>query len=76
MPRKHTICLITLLFSGLLAVLMFTGCDPTFFSPAKVTVCVESGVQCQLPSGPLGVCERSLCPTGETSPCFQCISQH
>jgi hypothetical protein len=43
---------------------------------APPETCTESGVQCQLPAGPLGVCERSRCGATETAPCFQCISQH
>ena len=38
--------------------------------------CTESGAQCLLPEGPLGVCERSPCPVGAASPCFKCTSQH
>jgi len=38
--------------------------------------CRESGMQCKLPEGPLGVCERSICDSGGAPPCFQCTPQH
>ena len=55
---------------------LLTACDPSAIMQSPVAPCTESGTQCQLPTGPLGVCERSPCPPGESTPCFQCISQH
>ena len=61
---------------GLIAVCMLSGCDATSFTEAPPAICTESGVQCQLAKGPLGVCERAPCPEGQASPCFKCTSQH
>lgn len=61
---------------GLIAVCMLSGCDATSFTEAPPASCTESGVQCQLAEGPLGVCERAPCPEGQASPCFKCTSQH
>ena len=52
------------------------ACDPGSLTADPSLSCTESGVQCQLPTGPLGVCERSACDSGETPPCFQCTPQH
>ncbi len=60
----------------ILAALLLSACDASVLAIAPSTVCTEAGAQCQLPTGPLGVCERSQCPTGVGSPCFECISQH
>lgn len=59
-----------------IALLGVAACDPGSFSGAPPGVCTESGLQCQLPDGPLGVCERSPCSPGETPPCFECTPQH
>jgi len=59
-----------------LASLFFVACDSSLYSEPPSAVCTESGAQCQLSKGPLGVCERSACQPGESSPCFQCTSQH
>jgi hypothetical protein len=56
--------------------LIIASCDAIPQSDGPAAKCLESGVQCVLPEGPLGVCERSPCPASETSPCFQCIPQH
>lgn len=61
---------------GVATALLFTGCDASLLETAPSGVCTEAGAQCQLPTGPLGVCERSQCPSGVPSPCFECISQH
>jgi hypothetical protein len=58
------------------AALLVAGCDASVLTSAPSTVCTEAGSQCQLPDGPLGVCERSQCPAGVSPPCFECISQH
>lgn len=65
-----------MLLCSLIVGIIFLACDSDLLSPAPSAVCVESGAQCQLPEGPLGVCERSRCPVGSTPPCFQCTSQH
>jgi hypothetical protein len=41
--------------------------------PAK---CMRIGDQCQLPSGPLGVCSAVDCKPDEVPPCMVCMSQH
>ena len=52
------------------------ACDSGLSSGGPPETCTESGVQCQLPAGPLGVCERSQCGATETPPCFKCTPQH
>lgn len=64
------------------------GCDADFVQSGPVRICAEAGVQCMLPEGPLGVCERMPCgggggDTGEDTgargaegPCFVCTPQH
>ena len=52
------------------------GCDPGALSTVAPATCAESGAQCQLPAGPLGVCERSRCPPGAAPPCFECTPEH
>jgi hypothetical protein len=61
---------------AVIAVIGFVACDSSLVAPAPDVFCTESGRQCQLPDGPLGVCERSACASGDTPPCFQCVSQH
>jgi hypothetical protein len=56
--------------------LVLSACEPASLAPEPARVCTESGAQCLLPSGPLGVCERAPCGAGETGPCFQCTPQH
>lgn len=56
--------------------LVLMACDPSSLSTVPPAACTASGAQCQLPEGPLGVCERSQCPPGDTSPCFKCTPQH
>ncbi len=59
------------------ALASFASCDPRSFSSDPPPVhCTEPGAQCELPGGPLGVCERSPCPSGVTPPCFRCTPQH
>jgi len=50
------------------------GCDSV--SEPPVAACSEIGSQCQLPGGPLGVCQQTECGAGATPPCFKCTSQH
>lgn len=68
------------LMSRILAFLALTalalGCDPASYSDGPIRPCTESGAQCQLPDGPLGVCERAVCEAGARAPCFTCTPQH
>jgi hypothetical protein len=73
---RHTALIAALIADLVLAALLLTACDASVLEAAPSTVCTEAGVQCQLPTGPLGVCERSQCPADAPSPCFECISQH
>jgi hypothetical protein len=52
------------------------GCDLSELAGPAPGPCGESGAQCQLPDGPLGVCERSTCGGDEAPPCFACTPQH
>ena len=60
---------------GLAALFVTLSCDLGSVS-APTTACVEAATQCQLPDGPLGVCERTSCAPGKQPPCFQCVPQH
>jgi hypothetical protein len=51
------------------------GCDG-FVTEAPPATCVEVGTQCQLATGPLGVCEQTICAAGEVPPCLTCTPQH
>jgi hypothetical protein len=51
------------------------GCD-LGSAPGPSQTCREAGMQCTLPEGPLGVCERTTCPSGTSAPCFRCTPQH
>ena len=64
--------------TGLIATvaLLISGCDAELLADAPADRCTEVGVQCVLPTGPLGVCERSTCESGASGPCFACVSQH
>jgi hypothetical protein len=61
---------------ALVLLVALTGCGPGGTTPAPLAECREEGVQCQLPEGPLGVCERSQCEPGHAPPCYRCIAQH
>lgn len=62
---------------ALLTLLLATAaCDADTLIGGPIAICTESGEQCQLPKGPLGVCERRPCSASETAPCFTCVSQH
>jgi len=61
---------------GVAAGLLLSACDASLLATEPPGICTEPGAQCQLPTGPLGVCERSQCPSGVSSPCLECISQH
>ena len=62
--------------AALLLSIASLGCEPMSVSSPASAVCSEAGVQCQLPEGPLGVCERAPCPPGTSAPCLTCVSQH
>jgi hypothetical protein len=56
---------------------LLSACDPGSLSqPAVSAECRSIGAQCQLPGGPLGVCEQVPCGPGAEPPCFKCASQH
>lgn len=56
---------------------LVTGCDfDAFVSEPAAATCAASGEQCQLPDGPLGVCEAAPCPPDAAPPCFACTPQH
>jgi len=59
-----------------IAALVFIACDSSNLVPSPPAMCAEFGTQCQLPDGPLGVCERFTCPKNTKPPCFQCTPQH
>jgi hypothetical protein len=63
-------------FIGLAAFLLFSGCDLDSMSQQVSVSCSEIGSQCQLPDGPLGVCQQIDCEAGRQPPCFKCTSQH
>jgi hypothetical protein len=64
------------LWLGWLLVWLLAGCDLGTISTVPAARCTETGTQCQLAGGPLGVCERTACAPGESPPCFQCTPQH
>jgi len=51
-----------------------TGCE--IGEQAVSARCTHIGEQCQLPDGPLGVCQERPCEAGHAAPCFTCTSQH
>jgi hypothetical protein len=64
------------LLAAFVAVAALSGCDAGLMAESASTVCREAGAQCLLPTGPLGVCEQTLCEGDAGSPCFTCVSQH
>ena len=58
------------------SIAILSACGPDATQPAPLADCKEAGVQCQLPEGPLGVCEQSHCEPGQAAPCYRCIPQH
>jgi hypothetical protein len=62
--------------AGAFAAFALLACDSSSLSRSPPVFCTEAGALCKLPQGPLGVCERSACPDGGSSPCFRCTSQH
>ncbi|MDQ3034445.1 MAG: hypothetical protein M3Y87_18700 [Myxococcota bacterium] len=57
---------------------LLAGCpDTSGPPPARApTVCERAGQPCQLPAGPMGICNESLAAECETPPCLACFSQH
>jgi hypothetical protein len=45
-------------------------------APPIPETCSKAGDKCQLPSGPLGICDSVPCKTGQPGPCLKCMSQH
>lgn len=43
---------------------------------APPSSCAAIGARCQLPGGPIGVCQQTPCTGGAVSPCFVCTPQH
>lgn len=66
----------TVSIAFVLASLLGLGCGRDATKPAQLAECKEEGTQCQLPEGPLGVCEQSHCVPGQVPPCYRCIPQH
>jgi len=56
--------------------LVMMACDADSLIAGPVASCSEAGAQCQLPEGPLGVCERTPCRDSESPRCYACVSQH
>ncbi len=56
--------------------LLCTACDSSSLSEPAPTISTSIGSQCQLPNGPLGVCQEVPCEPGVQRPCFKCTSQH
>ena len=52
-----------------------SGC-PERKSMSTPKRCSEAYAQCQLPEGPIGVCQEVGCAQGQLAPCFNCVSQH
>lgn len=52
------------------------ACDEAIMAPPISASCAQIGSQCQLPGGPLGVCQQIDCSPGSAPPCFKCVSQH
>lgn len=60
----------------LLAVTLAAGaCDGVLVEPPGAA-CTAVGERCQLPGGPLGVCEQAPCAPAATPPCLRCTAQH
>jgi len=55
---------------------LLSSCDPAGVTAPISSSCARIGAQCQLPGGPLGVCQQIECGAGVAPPCFTCVSQH
>lgn len=64
---------LTVAFAG--GALGLSGC-PERKSVSAPKRCSEAYAQCQLPEGPIGVCQEVSCGQGQLAPCFNCVSQH
>jgi hypothetical protein len=65
------------LVSAAIALVLLAACDLGSMSqPSVPAECAKIGAQCQLPNGPLGVCQEAPCPPGSSPPCFKCTPQH
>jgi hypothetical protein len=60
----------------LLAGLLGASCDAGMLSAPPPAACAAIGSHCQLPDGPLGVCQAVACAAGTPAPCFTCTAQH
>jgi hypothetical protein len=60
----------------LLAFCLLAACPGAEVATPKPKICQSVGQQCQMPEGPLGVCNVSTCEAGQRQPCLKCISQH
>ena len=56
------------------AALTLVGCPESV--KTKPRACTGAFEQCQLPEGPLGVCQETSCAEGKVAPCYRCVSQH
>lgn len=69
----------TFVLGRIAALLLVAGalgaCDD-LGSPAPSAACSQIAARCQLPGGPIGVCQESPCAPGAVAPCFQCTPQH
>lgn len=63
-----------------LAFLLATACPQAAqtgkSNSAAAAPCAKFGDKCVTEKGPLGVCETTTCPEGQTPPCLKCNSQH
>lgn len=59
----------------LFASLGFLSCQGCETKPVPKT-CTKVFAQCQLPKGPIGICQHTTCKAGQKKPCFACVSQH
>lgn len=60
---------------GALLALLIAGCD-SLGSPPVSSECTAIGAKCQLPDGPIGVCQRIECAGYDPGPCYRCTPQH
>ena len=63
----------------LVFLLLLGGLGVTACPRSKSTAprrCMAAYEQCELPEGPLGVCQEVACSAGQLAPCFNCVSQH
>lgn len=67
-------------FAALTLAWTLTGCfdAQTVRTGAIPATCTKLGAKCQLPDGPLGVCDYGPCPPSDEKKgtCLRCVSQH